>query len=69
MPWYIIVVLLINNGILLIPKNSRPSIQDVYYWGQYNQSCKVQWSIKSQNEPKEEQPITDIQSNKVQRKI
>ena len=58
-----------SANVINIEKHSHPSIREVYSWGPYNQSRNLQEFIKSITKHKDKLRKTDIQSNKVQKKI
>ena len=64
-----IYVYLISNAILIDIKKSHPNIYRVYNKGPYNQLHKLFGSIKSIIEHKGRLGKTDIQSNKVLKKM
>lgn len=51
------------SNLTLIMKKSNPSTQGIL-WVQHNQAVKLQWSIRSKTEVKENEPKARIQTNK-----
>lgn len=52
------------SNLTLIMKKSNPSTQGIL-WVQHNQALKLQWSIRSKAEVKENEPKARIQTTKI----